>query len=238
MRIIPAIDLLGGKCVRLQQGNFDQSTMYHDDPVEVAQSFEDHGVQYLHLVDLDGARNGQPVNWRILERIAKTTCLKVDYGGGIKTNEDIDLVFNCGASQVTSGSIAMKERTRFISWLKLYGSSRIILGADIRNGNISIDGWATDTSLPITDYIGSYIQEDILYVVVTDILKDGMSTGPALDYYENILKTFPNIRLIASGGISSLNQIEQLSLMGCEGAIIGKAIYDNTITLKELSQLC
>ena len=237
MKIIPAIDIIDGKCVRLQKGDFQKMTIYNEDPLEVAKMFEDHGIQYLHLVDLDGARSKGLVNHRILEQISSKTNLLVDFGGGLKSDEDVRIAFESGASQVTGGSVALKDRRLFLSWLERYGASRIILGADCKNRKIASNGWLEDSEVDVLDFIESYEAEGILQVVATDIEKDGMLKGPSLGLYKEILAA-TKVELIASGGISVLEDLFNLKAAGCSGAIVGKAIYEGQISLKELSELC
>ncbi|MDG1296138.1 MAG: 1-(5-phosphoribosyl)-5-[(5-phosphoribosylamino)methylideneamino]imidazole-4-carboxamide isomerase [Saprospiraceae bacterium] len=237
MKIIPAIDIIDGKCVRLQKGDFQKMTIYNEDPLEVAKMFEDHGIQYLHLVDLDGARSKGLVNHRILEQISSKTNLLVDFGGGLKSDEDVRIAFESGASQVTGGSVALKDRRLFLSWLERYGASRIILGADCKNRKIASNGWLEDSEVDVLDFIESYEAEGILQVVATDIEKDGMLKGPSLGLYKEILAA-TKVELIASGGISVLEDLVSLKAAGCSGAIVGKAIYEGQISLEELSELC
>jgi phosphoribosylformimino-5-aminoimidazole carboxamide ribotide isomerase len=237
MRIIPAIDILGGKCVRLSQGNYANSTLYNEDPLEVAKVFEDHGLRYLHLVDLDGARSGHIVHHKILEKIAAKTSLRIDFGGGLKSDDDLRVAFECGAHQITGGSIAVDNPEQFIAWLNTYGPERIILGADANQRQIMTHGWQQATSFDVVDFILDYQQKGVQYVVCTDVSKDGMLEGPSLALYEE-LKEKTAIRLIASGGISGMADLEKLQQVGCEAAIIGKAIYERRIDLKSLASLC
>ena len=237
MKIIPAIDIIDGKCVRLQKGDFQKMTIYNEDPLEVAKMFEDHGIKYLHVVDLDGARTKGLVNHRILEQISSKTNLVVDFGGGLKSDEDVRIAFESGASQVSGGSIALKDRRLFLSWLERYGASRIILGADCKNRKIASNGWLEDSEVDVLDFIESYEAEGVRQVVATDIEKDGMLKGPSLDLYKEILAA-TKVELIASGGISDLDDLVNLKAAGCSGAIVGKAIYEGRISLKELSELC
>lgn len=237
MKIIPAIDIIDGKCVRLTKGDYNRQTTYNDDPVEIAKAFEDAGIEYLHVVDLDGAKSNRIINASTLERIAKKTNLKIDFGGGLKSDKDLQLAFNSGASQVTIGSIAVQNRIQFLKWTKKYGADKIILGADCNNRFVATNGWLTNSNLEILDFIQSYQEEGIKQTVVTDISKDGMLQGPSFDLYAEILKQ-TTIKLIASGGITSVADLKQLKEIGCDGAIIGKAIYEGRITLKEISTLC
>lgn len=238
MRIIPAIDIIEGKCVRLTQGDYGQKTIYNEDPLEVAKEFEGAGLKYLHLVDLDGAKAKHIVNWKVLEKLANQTSLNIDFGGGIKSDKDIQIAFECGAKQVTGGSIAAQNRELFLLWLSQYGAQKLILGADAKDGKIAVSGWQEDTNLQAIDFIREYQQAGIEYVICTDIAKDGMLQGPSLDLYKKILEECQGIKLIASGGVSNMKDVEQLAELGMEGCIIGKAIYENKITIKELSKFC
>jgi len=237
MRILPAIDIIDGKCVRLTRGNYSTKKVYNEKPLEVAKEFEDNGIQYLHLVDLDGAKSKHIVNYKILKTIASKTNLKIDFGGGLRSNNDIRIAFDCGACQISGGSIAVNNPELFLEWLSIYGSEKIILGADCNNRKISINSWLESIEIDIIDYIKDYEQKGITYVICTDIAKDGMLEGSSDKLYSGILSG-TNINLIASGGVSSINDLLRLRNMGCEGAIIGKAIYEGIITLKELKQLC
>lgn len=234
LRIIPAIDIIEGKCVRLTKGQYDTKKIYNENPLEVAKRFEDHGIAYLHLVDLDGAKSKQIVNYKILEQIASKTKLKIDFGGGLKSDDDLKIAFNSGASQITGGSIAVKNREIFEKWVSIYGNEKIILGADCHNENIAISGWQEESELKVLPFIESFHDKGITYVICTDISKDGMLEGPAFELYKSILMQNPKIKLIASGGISSLKDLDQLKEIGCEGAIVGKAIYEGRISLKDL----
>ena len=237
MRIIPAIDIIDGKCVRLTKGDYDQKTIYNEHPLEVAKAFEAAGFQYLHLVDLDGAKARHIVNHKVLQEIASKTALKIDFGGGLKSNEDLKIAFESGAQQITGGSIAAKDPELFLEWLYLYGSDKIILGADSDEGYISISGWQEQLHIELFSFIKDYHERGVQYVIATDISKDGMLQGPALDLYRDILGENP-IHLIASGGISSLEDVQKLKEIGCEGAIVGKAIYENKVSLDKLAELC
>ncbi len=236
MRIIPAIDIIGGKCVRLSQGEYDSKKVYHENPVEVAKMFEDNGIQYLHLVDLDGAKAKHVVNLKVLNDIASKTKLTIDFGGGIKSDEDIKSVFENGASQVTVGSIAVSNPEILDKWLSEYSSQKIILGADAKDGKVAITGWQTVSSLDLSNFIGEYVEKGIQYVICTDISKDGMLQGTSTELYKNLRKQFPKINLIASGGVSDISELHILSEMGMDGAIIGKAIYEGHISLYELKE--
>jgi phosphoribosylformimino-5-aminoimidazole carboxamide ribotide isomerase len=234
MRIIPAIDIIEGKCVRLSQGDYSTKKIYNEDPLEVAQAFQDHGIAYLHLVDLDGAKAKHIVNWKVLEKLASKTTLNIDFGGGLKSDDDLRIAFECGASQITGGSIAVKEPVKFASWITSYGSEKIILGADTKDGKIAVAGWEESSNEEVIDFIAGYLTKGIQYVISTDIAKDGMLEGPSFGLYKEILEKVEPIHLIASGGISCLDDLQKLKEQGLEGAIIGKAIYENKITLKEL----
>lgn len=237
MRIIPAIDIIDGKCVRLTKGNYDTKKVYNENPLKVAKAFEDNGIQYLHLVDLDGAKSKHVVNYKTLELIASKTSLKVDFGGGLKSDDDLRIAFECGAIQITGGSIAANNPELFLTWLAKYGSEKIILGADCNNRKISTNGWLESSELDVIDFIKDYEQKGIIQVICTDIAKDGMLQGASYELYAEIIAN-TKINLIASGGVSSMKDLEQLKNTGCKGAIVGKAIYEGKITLKELQQLC
>jgi len=234
MQIIPAIDIIDGKCVRLTHGDYAQKKVYNENPLEVAKEFEGAGIQRLHLVDLDGAKAKHIVNWKVLERIASATNLIVDFGGGIKTDKDAEIAFNSGASQITGGSIAVKNPAIFEGWLSKYGSDKIILGADCKNEQIAISGWQETTSLNLMDFLEGYIAKGVQYVICTDIAKDGALQGTSVDLYKKIRTKFPDLKLIASGGVTDMTDVEALTEIGCYGAIIGKAIYEGRISLKEL----
>ena len=238
MEIIPAIDLIDGQCVRLEKGDYARQKTYHTDPLEVAQSFEAAGIRRLHLVDLDGAKAKKIVNLPVLERIAQQTSLRVDFGGGIKSRDQVELALGAGAAQVTGGSIAAKDKDEFSGWLTTYGPEKIILGADVSDMSIMVSGWQEATSLHIYDFLEYYVGLGVTYVVCTDISKDGMLAGPAFDLYEDLMKRFPSIRLIASGGVSKIEDVEDLEKGGLYGTIIGKAIYEGRITLDQLAALC
>lgn len=234
MRIIPAIDIIDGKCVRLSKGDYNTKIVYNENPLEVAKSFEAHGIEYLHLVDLDGAKSSKIVNYKILEQIATQTSLKIDFGGGLKSDDDLRIAFENGASQITGGSIAVKNRTIFEKWISEYGSDKIILGADAKDEKIAVSGWLEDSDEDLIPFIQGYQVKGIQYVICTDIAKDGMLEGPSFDLYSKILTEAIGIKLIASGGISTFDELPKLAELGCEGAIIGKAIYEGRITLKQL----
>jgi phosphoribosylformimino-5-aminoimidazole carboxamide ribotide isomerase len=236
IEIIPAIDLIDGKCVRLSQGDYNQKTIYNENPLEVAKMFEAAGIRRLHLVDLDGAKAKHIVNHKILEEIATNTKLIIDFGGGLKSDEDLKIAFNSGASMVTGGSIAVKQRDTFLKWLEKYGAEKIILGADAKNGNIAVSGWLETTELPVIEFISEYHKNGILKVISTDISRDGMLSGPAFDLYSEIMETLPKVEIIASGGIATIDDILKLNEMGVPGVIVGKAIYENRITLEEIER--
>ena len=234
MRIIPAIDIIDGKCVRLSKGDYDTKKIYNENPLEVAKSFEAHGIEYLHLVDLDGAKSSQIVNYKVLEQIASKTNLKIDFGGGLKSDSDLKIAFESGANQITGGSIAIKQPEVFKSWIQQYGADKIILGADAMNEKVAISGWLEESKEEVIPFIQSYQQEGIQYVICTDISKDGMLEGPSFELYQRILEQTKDLKLIASGGISTFDELPKLAEIGCEGTIIGKAIYEGRITLKQL----
>ena len=234
MRIIPAIDIIDGKCVRLSKGNYDTKKIYNENPLEVAKSFEAHGIQYLHLVDLDGAKSNQIINHKILEQIASKTSLKIDFGGGLKSDADLKIAFESGANQITGGSIAVKKPALFQQWIAQYGADKIILGADANNEKVAISGWLEESQEEVIPFIQKYQIQGINYVICTDIDKDGMLEGPSFKLYQKILTQVPELKLIASGGISAFDELPKLAKMGCEGTIIGKAIYENKISLKQL----
>lgn len=237
--IIPAIDLIDAKCVRLSQGDYNQKTVYNENPLEVAKMFEDVGISRLHLVDLDGAKAKHIVNYQVLETIASKTNLVIDFGGGLKSDEDLRIAFESGAKMVTGGSIAVKDPDTFLSWIEKYGPEKIILGADAKDKKIAVSGWQEVSELSILEFIESYVSKGVQKVISTDIARDGMLTGPSIDLYKEILEQFPDLELIASGGVSSMNDIYQLDEMGVPGVITGKAIYEGKIKLKEISRfLC
>ena len=234
MRIIPAIDIIEGKCVRLTKGDYSTQKVYNEDPLEIAMTFEDHGIKHLHLVDLDGAKSQHIVNYKVLERISSKTDLHIDFGGGLKSDEDLRIAFESGAHQITGGSIAVKNEDLFMKWLKTYGNDKIILGADAKNGKIATTGWLEDSDLDILSFIQSFVKKGVNCVVATDISKDGTLEGTAIDLYKNILQQHPKIKLIASGGVAGIDDLHHANEIGCEGIIIGKAIYENKISLKDL----
>lgn len=234
MKIIPAIDIIDGKCVRLTQGDYEQKKIYNEDPLEVAKQFEQAGLDRLHLVDLDGARDKTVRNWKVLETIASRTSLQIDFGGGVNMEKDVSIVFDSGAAFVTVGSVAVKNEFEFSKWLIIHGADRFLLGADVRDEKISIHGWTENTELSVFDFIGNYIEKKVTQVFCTDISKDGKLEGPSTELYKRILEQFPTLYFIASGGVSSLDDLKRLRDLGCSGAIVGKAIYENRITLQEL----
>jgi phosphoribosylformimino-5-aminoimidazole carboxamide ribotide isomerase len=237
MRIIPAIDIIDGKCVRLTQGDYAQKKIYNENPLEVAKEFEAAGLRYLHLVDLDGAKAGKVANWRVVQDICNNTSLTVDFGGGIKTQEEISRLFEVGVKQVNLGSIAVKNPQTVYGWLQEFGAKKIILSADVKNEMIAIAGWIEDSKIAITDLIKTYQPGGIQYVTCTDISVDGMLTGPNLELYKKLLSHFPEMKIIASGGVGSFQDLEKLQKLKVDGVIVGKAIYEGRIALQELTSL-
>lgn len=237
MRIIPAIDIIGGKCVRLSKGDYNTEVVYNENPLEVAKVFEDAGFRYLHLVDLDGARSSRIINHKVLYQIAAKTGLHIDFGGGLKSDDDLRIAFENGAQQITAGSVAAKNRELFLHWLKTHGPEKIILGADCKNRKIAAQGWIESSDQDVLDFIQKYEAEGVQSVICTDIALDGMLQGPSLDLYKEIME-HSKVQLIASGGVASLQDLEALQSIGCEGAIVGKAIYEGKIPLKQLAALC
>ena len=237
IEIIPAIDILHGKCVRLTQGDYASQKIYNEHPLEVARQFEDAGLKRLHLVDLDGAKEGRVKNWNVLETIAGKTSLLIDFGGGIGTAKDLQIVFESGAFLATVGSIAVKNETHFREWMRIYGPEKFLLGADVRDEKISINGWLVDTEILIYDFIEKYMEAGIRQIFCTDIKLDGAMKGPSLELYKKIITGFPELHFIASGGIHSLDDIYRLEEIGCRSAIVGKAIYEGLITLKDLAHV-
>ncbi|MDR1516555.1 MAG: 1-(5-phosphoribosyl)-5-[(5-phosphoribosylamino)methylideneamino]imidazole-4-carboxamide isomerase [Dysgonamonadaceae bacterium] len=235
MRIIPAIDVLGGKCVRLSKGDYATRKIYRDSPLDVAKEFEDCGLKYLHLVDLDGARSQHIVNYGVLREIATKTSLTVDFGGGIKSDDDVRIAFENGAAQITGGSVAARQPDVFLRWLSTYGAEKIILGADANNRKIATQGWIRQSELDVADFIADYARKGISYVICTDIQKDGMLQGTSNELYAEIIGKI-GVKLIASGGVSSMDDLTALQQIGCEGAIVGKAIYEGRIALEELKK--
>ncbi len=235
MRIIPAIDIIEGQCVRLSKGDYDTKKIYNENPLEVAKQFEAHGITHLHLVDLDGAKSKHIVNHKVLEQIAKKTSLKIDFGGGLKTDDDLRIAFESGANQITGGSIAVKDKETFTNWLAKFGADKIILGADAKDEKVAVSGWLEESKEELIPFIQTYQKEGVSYVICTDISKDGMLEGPSFNLYKKILsETASGLKLIASGGISTFDELPKLAELGCEGTIIGKAIYENRISLKQL----
>jgi phosphoribosylformimino-5-aminoimidazole carboxamide ribotide isomerase len=234
LEIIPAIDLIDGKCVRLTQGDYDQKKIYNEHPLQVAKQFEDAGLRRLHLVDLDGAKAGAVKNWKVLETIAGKTSLITDFGGGIKKEEDVRIVFESGAALATIGSLAVKDETTFVAWLQKYGADKFLLGADVKNEKIAIGGWLETTDIWIYDFIRKYLEHGVQQIFCTDVSKDGKLEGPSTELYKNVIKEFPELNFIASGGVSSVEDLEVLADAGCKGAIVGKAIYEGRISLKDL----
>jgi len=235
MRIIPAIDIIDGNCVRLTQGDYDQKKIYHEDPLEVAMQFEAAGLKYLHLVDLDGARAGKIVNWAVIEKLGKNSKLRIDFGGGIKTDADIRRLFDSGMIQINVGSIALKDPEKVKGWINIFGAGRVILSADVRNEYIAISGWQENSTKGIFDLLGDYVSAGLQYVTCTDISTDGTLKGPNLALYEKISRKFPGLSLIASGGVGSKDDVLQLKEIPVDGVIIGKALYERKITLEELT---
>lgn len=236
MEIIPAIDILGGKCVRLTQGDYGTKTVYNEHPRDVARQFEFAGFKRLHLVDLDGAKAGAVTNWKVLETIASKTSLQIDFSGGIKTERDLALVFESGAALATIGSLAVEDEMKFVSWLTQYGHDKFLLGADVKEEKIAIGGWLETTALRVNDYIENYINHGVQQIFCTDISKDGKLEGPALELYKNIITKFPALNLIASGGVACIDDVYNLEAIGCKGVIIGKAIYENRISIEDLAR--
>jgi phosphoribosylformimino-5-aminoimidazole carboxamide ribotide isomerase len=234
MEIIPAIDIIEGKCVRLTHGDYNRKKIYNEHPLEVAKEFEGAGLQRLHLVDLDGAKTGAVKNWKVLEAIAGKTRLVVDFGGGIKSENDLSVVFDCGAALATIGSMAVKEADVFSDWILRYGPDRFFLGADVKKEKITVSGWLEQTDIWVYDFIEQYMQKGLNRIFCTDVSKDGALEGPSLELYGNIVKKFPALHFVASGGVSSADDLYQLEEAGCKGVIIGKAIYEGRITLEEL----
>ena len=235
MRVIPAIDIIDGKCVRLTNGDYSKKKVYNENPIEVAKAFEDHGFTFLHLVDLDGAKSNHIVNHKVLEVIATKTNLNIDFGGGLKSNKDLAIAFECGAKKITGGSVAVRNSSLFLEWIDIYGADKIILGSDVNGEKIAINGWLETSNQTINKFLSFYIDNGVRTTICTDVSKDGMLKGPSISLYKKILKQ-NSIDLIASGGISKIDDINQLSEIGCEGAIIGKAIYEKSISLKELEK--
>ncbi len=237
MKIIPAIDIIDGSCVRLTQGDYNTIKIYRKDPVEVAKELEDHGLMYLHLVDLDGAKAKQVVNYQVLQDIAVNTRLKIDFGGGIRRTQDVKKVFDSGADKINVGSVAVQDEDMFLGWLEAFGPDKIILSADCKQEKIALEGWVKHSTADVLDFISTYEKKGVKQVTCTDISKDGTMQGPAIQLYEKIL-AHTDITLLASGGVSSMADISALQAIGCHGVILGKAIYEGAIGLKELAKLC
>nr|WP_295929069.1 1-(5-phosphoribosyl)-5-[(5-phosphoribosylamino)methylideneamino]imidazole-4-carboxamide isomerase [uncultured Dyadobacter sp.] len=236
IQIIPAIDLIDGKCVRLTQGDYGQKKIYNENPLEVALEFEDAGLKRLHLVDLDGAKAKKVVNWKVLEKIAARTTLHIDFGGGVQSDDDLRVVFESGAKQVTGGSIAVKQPDLFENWLRTYGGEKIILGADAKKEKIAVSGWEEGTGIWVYDFVEEYVEKGVKYTISTDVAKDGLLQGPSFDLYKNLQEKCPDLNIIASGGISGIEDVEKLAEMNIYGVIIGKAIYENRIALPDLQR--
>jgi phosphoribosylformimino-5-aminoimidazole carboxamide ribotide isomerase len=236
MEIIPAIDIIDGKCVRLTQGDYERKTVYNEDPLEVALQFQDAGLRRLHLVDLDGAKTGEVRNWKVLEKLASRTNLVIDFSGGISTQKNLEITFNCGAAYAAIGSIAVKDELTFSGWLLAFGPDRFIIGADVKNELVVIRGWTEATSITVFELVEKYKTRGVKQFFCTDVNKDGLLQGTAIQLYKKILNQHPSIDLIASGGVSSIGEIEELRQAGCSGVIIGKAIYENRIRLNELEK--
>jgi phosphoribosylformimino-5-aminoimidazole carboxamide ribotide isomerase len=235
MEIIPAIDIIDGKCVRLTKGDYSQKKIYNEHPLEVARQFEDAGLRRLHLVDLDGAKAGAVKNWKVLEIIAGKTALQIDFGGGVKSSKDVQIIFDCGAAWATVGSMAVKDETSFLLWLQQFGAGKFLLGADVKNEKIAVSGWTETTDIWVYDFIQKYQQHGITQLFCTDVAKDGLLEGPSTTLYKSIIAKFPVLHFIASGGVSSLRDLDELRDIGCKGAIVGKAIYEGRISLQELA---
>ncbi|WP_226999000.1 1-(5-phosphoribosyl)-5-[(5-phosphoribosylamino)methylideneamino]imidazole-4-carboxamide isomerase [Flavisolibacter tropicus] len=236
MEIIPAIDIIEGKCVRLTHGDYAQKTIYNEHPLDVAKEFEDAGIRRLHLVDLDGAKAGAIKNWKVLETVAGKTGLIIDFGGGIKTEKDVEIVFDSGAALATVGSIAVKDEETFLNWINSFGAEKFLLGADVKNEKITVSGWLEQTDIWIYDFIQKYTEKGITQLFCTDVSKDGALQGPATELYKSITEKFPALHFIASGGVSSIDDVYRLEDAGCKGVIIGKAIYEGRIKLDELKR--
>jgi phosphoribosylformimino-5-aminoimidazole carboxamide ribotide isomerase len=237
MEIIPAIDIIDGKCVRLTHGDYAQKKIYNENPLEVAKEFEDAGLKRLHLVDLDGAKAGAVKNWKVLETVAGKTSMVIDFGGGIKTEKDVNIVFNSGAALVTVGSIAVKEEETFFQWLKQFGADKFLLGADVKDEKITVSGWTEQTDVWIYSFIEKHLERGVQQIFCTDVSKDGALEGPSIELYKNIIQKFPQLHFIASGGVSNMDDVYQLDGIGCKGVIIGKAIYEGRVRPAELAKL-
>ncbi|BAV08152.1 1-(5-phosphoribosyl)-5-[(5-phosphoribosylamino)methylideneamino] imidazole-4-carboxamide isomerase [Filimonas lacunae] len=237
MQIIPAIDIIDGKCVRLTQGDYNQKKIYNENPLEVAKVFEGAGLQRLHLVDLDGAKAGAVKNWKVLEALTSKTNLVIDFGGGIKQEEDLTIVFNSGAALATIGSLAVKNEAQFVAWLQQYGADKFLLGADVKDEKIAVGGWLETTDVDIYSFIHKYMQHGIQQVFCTDVSKDGLLQGPSVELYTNIIGRYPKLHFIASGGVATVQDLEDLHKIGCSGVIVGKAFYEGRISLEQLVQM-
>lgn len=237
MQIIPAIDIIDGKCVRLTHGDYSQKKIYNEHPLEVAKQFEDAGLQRLHLVDLDGAKEGKVKNWKVLEALAGKTSMVIDFGGGIKSEKDVQIVFESGAALATIGSMAVKEKETFLQWLQIFGADKFLLGADVKAEKLTITGWTEQTDIWIYDFIEDYTQQGITQIFCTDVAKDGALEGPSTELYKSIIQKFPKLYFIASGGVSSIDDVYALQDIGCSSVIIGKAIYEGRVQLKDLKKL-
>lgn len=235
--IIPAIDIIDGKCVRLTQGDYNQKKVYNDDPTEVAKAFEDAGIRRLHLVDLDGAREKRIINHKVIESIASSTDLHIDFGGGLQSDEDLKIAFESGAQQITGGSIAVKNEEMFCGWIEQFGPEKIILGADAKDRMIAVSGWQETTEIPVFDLIDKYHEKGLIYTISTDVAKDGLLQGPSFDLYEDMTKQFPDMKIIASGGVKETEDIIKLSAMGVYGVIVGKAYYEGNISLRDIEKI-
>lgn len=234
LTVIPAIDLIDGKCVRLTQGDYAQKTSYHDHPLEVAKKYEAHGIKRLHLVDLDGAKAKKIINHKVLEEICSKTSLSVDFGGGLQSEEDLKIAFECGASQITGGSIAVKNEAMFSQWLQNYGGNKIILGTDTKDKMIAVHGWQETSEISLFDILNKYLPLGIKYTISTDVAKDGLLQGPSFELYKEMQEKYPKLNIIASGGVAQFEDLEKLNEMNIYGVVVGKAIYENRITLKQL----
>ncbi|MBI3217945.1 MAG: 1-(5-phosphoribosyl)-5-[(5-phosphoribosylamino)methylideneamino]imidazole-4-carboxamide isomerase [Bacteroidetes bacterium] len=237
MRIIPAIDIINGKCVRLTQGDFSKMKVYNEDPVEVAKEFEEADLEYLHLIDLDGAKKGEVVNWKVIRDIQEDTALQVDFGGGVKTEEEVQELLYLGINQINVGSVAVKEPEKFIGWMKKFGSENFILSADVKGENVSINGWLESTEFRLFDLVSKFADHGLEYITVTDIATDGMLKGPNFGLYKKLMKKFPDLKIIASGGVSSIDDLKELKHIKVFGAIVGKAIYEGHIQLDQLKSI-
>ncbi len=235
--IIPAIDIIEGKCVRLTHGDYSQKKIYNEHPLEVARQFEDAGLQRLHLVDLDGAKEGKVKNWKVLETLAGKTRLIIDFGGGIKSEKDVEIVLASGAALATVGSMAVKDEEIFVQWLQKWGASKFFLGADVKNEKLTVSGWLEQTDIWIYDFIQQYMDKGVQQLFCTDVAKDGALQGPSLELYKNIVDKFPALHFVASGGVSNIDDVHRLKEAGCKGVIIGKAIYEGRVTLAELKKI-